>query len=97
MTSQSLSTIKGSTNRPLNTSQKALKYDPSCDYVHYALAAINCKTGDLESALHDLREAINLKPENRFLAQRDEDFAPLKEDSRFITMVFPDRSGSVTP
>jgi tetratricopeptide (TPR) repeat protein len=77
--------------------QKALKYDPSCDYVHYALAAIYCKTGDLETALLDLREAINLKPENRFLAQRDEDFAPLKEDSRFITMVFPDRSGSVTP
>jgi tetratricopeptide (TPR) repeat protein len=77
--------------------RKALKYDPACDYVHYALAAANCKTGDLETALHDLREAINLKPENRFLAQRDEDFAPLKEDSRFITMVFPDRFGSITP
>lgn len=77
--------------------RKALKYDPACDYVHYALAVANCKTGDLETALHDLREAINLKPENRFLAQRDEDFAPLKEDSRFITMVFPDRFGSVTP
>jgi tetratricopeptide (TPR) repeat protein len=77
--------------------RKALKYDPACDYVHYALAAANCKTGDLETALHDLREAINLKPENRFLAQRDEDFAPLKEDSRFITMVFPARFGSVTP
>ena len=76
--------------------RKALKYDPSCDYVHYALAATNCKTGDLESALHDLQEAIMLKPENRFLAQRDEDFAPLKEDTRFITMVFPDRLGSVT-
>ena len=77
--------------------QKALKYAPSCDYVHYALAATNCMKGDLETALHELREAINLKPENRFLAQRDEDFAPLKEDSRFITMVFPDRSGALTP
>ena len=77
--------------------RKALKYDPACDYVLYALAVANCKTGDLETALHDLREAINLKPENRFLAQRDEDFAPLKEDSRFISMVFPDRSGSVLP
>lgn len=77
--------------------QKALKYDPSSDYVHYALAAINCKTGDLETALHDLREAIKLKPENRFLAQRDDDFAPLKEDTRFVAMVFPDRSVSVTP
>ena len=77
--------------------RKALKYDPACDYVHYALAATNCKTGDLETALHALREAINLKPENRFLAQRDEDFAPLKEDSRFISMVFPDRFGSMAP
>ncbi|MFN8005660.1 MAG: tetratricopeptide repeat protein, partial [Terriglobia bacterium] len=76
--------------------RKALKYDPSCHYVHYALAAANCKTGDLESALHDLQEAIQLKPENRFLAQRDEDFAPLKEDNRFITLVFPDRPGSAT-
>ena len=71
--------------------RKALKYDPACDYVFYALAAASCKTGDLETALRDLREAINLKPENRFLAQRDEDFSPLKEDSRFISMVFPDR------
>jgi tetratricopeptide (TPR) repeat protein len=77
--------------------RKALKHDPTCDYVLYALAVANCKTGDLETALRDLREAINLKPENRFLAQRDEDFAPLKEDSRFISMVFPDRSGSVSP
>jgi tetratricopeptide (TPR) repeat protein len=70
---------------------KALKSNPKCDYVIYALAAMNSRTGNVETALSNLQTAITLKPENRFLAQRDVDFEPLKQDARFISIVFPER------
>jgi tetratricopeptide (TPR) repeat protein len=70
---------------------KALKTRPDCDYVLYALAASHCLTGNIDGALKNLRAAITLKPENRFLAQQDYDFEPLMQDSRFISIVFPER------
>jgi len=70
---------------------RALKSNPKCDYVIYALAAMNSRTGNVEAALNNLQTAITLRPENRFLAQRDADFEPLKQDARFISMVFPER------
>jgi len=70
---------------------KALKNRPDCDYVLYALAATYSMTGNTDNALRNLRAAITLKPENRFLAQHDYDFEPLMQDSRFISIVFPER------
>ena len=70
---------------------KALKSNPKCDYVIYALAITQCRTGNFDSALASLQTAIGLKPENRFLAQRDSDFEILKKDSRFVSLVFPDQ------
>ena len=70
---------------------KALKSNPKCDYVIYALAITQCRTGNFERALASLQQAIGLKPENRFLAQRDTDFEVLKQDSRFVSLVFPDQ------
>jgi hypothetical protein len=52
---------------------------------------MNSRTGNVEAALNNLQTAITLRPENRFLAQRDADFEPLKQDARFISMVFPER------
>ena len=66
-----------------------LKKNPKCDYVVYALAVSMCQLGDDENSLSNLKEAIRLKSENRFLAQRDSDFEPLLNDSRFISLVFP--------
>ncbi len=73
---------------------KALKYNPNCDYVIYALAASNCRIGNFDGALNNLKTAIHLKPENRYLAQHDSDFEPLMQDSRFISIVYPDRTTS---
>jgi tetratricopeptide (TPR) repeat protein len=70
---------------------RALRSDPKCEYVIYALAAIDSRKGNLETALSYLQTAITLKPENRFLAQRDADFEALKHDTRFISLVFPER------
>jgi tetratricopeptide (TPR) repeat protein len=70
---------------------KALKSNPKCDYVIYALAITHCRTGNFDRALASLQTAIGLRPENRFLAQRDSDFEVLKQDSRFVSLVFPDQ------
>ena len=69
---------------------RALKRSPKCDYVIYALAVCYCRLGNRDRALKHLKLAIDLKVENRFLAQRDADFEPLMRDSRFASLVFPE-------
>jgi len=73
---------------------KARKAAPKADYIHYALAALDCLTGEAESAMENLKMAIQLRPENRYHARNDEDFAFLQEDPRFTELLYPDRDGS---
>ena len=75
---------------------QALKRSPKCDYVIYALAVCHCRLGNRERALKHLTLAIDLKVENRFLAQRDSDFEPLMRDTRFTSLVFPEESPEAT-
>jgi tetratricopeptide (TPR) repeat protein len=76
---------------------KALKLNPRCDFVIYAMAALTCRLGDFDGALAFLRNAVQLRPDNRFLAQHDSDFETLMQDVRFIAIVFPERVGTGTP
>jgi tetratricopeptide (TPR) repeat protein len=73
--------------------QRARKLAPKADYVIYALAALDCLTGEVESAMENLKIAIQLRPENRYHARNDEDFAFLQEDPRFTELLYPDREG----
>ena len=75
---------------------KARKLAPKADYVFYAMAALDCLTGEAESAMENLKLAIQLRPENRYHARNDEDFAFLQEDPRFTELLYPDRDGSGT-
>lgn len=75
---------------------RALKRSPKCDYVIYALAACYSRLGNRDRALKHLRLAIDLKMENRFLAQRDADFEPLMRDTRFASLVFPEEPPAAT-
>ena len=86
----------GKYEESLDHLNKALKSNPKCDYVIYALAVTHCRTGNIDKALSSLQTAIGLKPENRFLAQRDSDFEVLKQDSRFVSLVFPDQPPAST-
>lgn len=54
---------------------RARKLAPKADYVIYAMAALDCLTGEAESAMENLKLAIQLRPENRYHARNDEDFA----------------------
>jgi tetratricopeptide (TPR) repeat protein len=73
---------------------KARKAAPKADYIHYALAALDCLTGEAESAMKNLKVAIELRPENRFHARNDEDFAFLQEDPRFTELLYPEKDGT---
>ena len=75
---------------------RALRRNPGCDYVIYALAVCDCRLGNRDRALKHLKRAIDLKAENRFLAQRDADFEPLLRDSRFVSLVFPEEPAAAT-
>ena len=73
---------------------RARKLAPKADYVYYAMAALDCLTGEAESAMDNLKIAIDLRPENRYHARNDEDFAFLQEDPRFTELLYPEREGS---
>lgn len=73
---------------------KARKLSPKADYVFYAMAALDCLTGEAESAMENLKTAIQLRPENRYHARNDEDFAFLQEDPRFTELLYPEREAS---
>ena len=73
---------------------RARKMAPKADYVIYAMAALDCLTGDAESAMQNLKLAIELRPENRYHARNDEDFAFLQEDPRFTELLYPERESA---
>ena len=73
---------------------RALKLAPKADFVFYAMAALDCLTGETESAMENLKTAIQLRPENRYHARNDEDFAFLQEDPRFTELLYPERETS---
>ena len=67
---------------------KAQRSAPNSEHIRYTLAAAYALRGDAEDALLHLKEAINLRPQNRIQARRDEDFQPLATDTRFRELVF---------
>jgi len=73
--------------------EKARKLAPKADHVHYALAALDCLTGEADSALANLKIAIELRTANRFHARNDEDFNFLQEDPRFTELLYPEKEG----
>jgi tetratricopeptide (TPR) repeat protein len=73
---------------------RAHKAAPKADHIIYAMAALDCLTGEAESAMANLKIAIQLRPENRYHARNDEDFSFLQEDPRFTELLYPEREGS---
>ena len=73
---------------------RAHKAAPKADHIVYAIAALDCLTGEADSAMANLKIAIQLRPENRYHARNDEDFSFLQEDPRFTELLYPEREGS---
>jgi tetratricopeptide (TPR) repeat protein len=69
--------------------ERALKRDPEAADTHYALAAARARLGSVESALHALERAVELKPVLRARAQADADLVLLRNDPEFERIIFP--------
>ncbi|MGH9774347.1 MAG: TPR end-of-group domain-containing protein [Candidatus Acidiferrales bacterium] len=74
--------------------ERAHKAAPKADHIIYAMAALDCLTGESEGAMEKLRLAIQLRPENRYHARNDEDFAYLQDDPKFTELLYPERESS---
>ena len=70
---------------------RARKLAAKADHIVYAVAALDCLTGEADAALANLKIAIDLNNANRFHARNDEDFAFLQEDPRFTELLYPEK------
>jgi len=70
--------------------EKILKQNGKADFALYGLAVLDCLTGQVESSLKNLSEAIRLNPQNRFQARNDSDFQNMADDPRFTELLYPE-------
>jgi len=77
-----------------NHMEKILKQNPNADFAFYGQAVLDCLTGQVESSLKNLREAIRLNPHNRFQARNDSDFQNMADDPRFTELLYPEPTES---
>jgi len=70
---------------------RARKLAAKADHIVYALAALDCLTGEADAALANLKIAIDLNSANRYHARNDEDFSFLQEDPRFTELLYPEK------
>lgn len=74
--------------------EKILKQNGSADFAFYGMAVVDCLTGQVESSLKNLSEAIRLNPHNRFQARNDSDFQNMADDPRFTELLYPEPTDS---
>jgi tetratricopeptide (TPR) repeat protein len=71
--------------------ERALRREPEAAHIHYGLAATRSRLGAIDTALKSLRKALDLQPNLRIRAQRDQDLNPLRSDPEFELLVFAAR------
>jgi tetratricopeptide (TPR) repeat protein len=70
--------------------QEILLKEKSADYAFYGLALLASMTGDTQSCIDHLTEAIRLNTQNRFQARLDSDFDSVADDPRFTELLYPE-------
>jgi tetratricopeptide (TPR) repeat protein len=70
--------------------EKILGQSPKADFAFYGLSVVDCLTGQIESSLKNLSEAIRMNPHNRFQARNDSDFQNMADDPRFTELLYPE-------
>jgi tetratricopeptide (TPR) repeat protein len=71
--------------------ERALRREPEAAHIHYGLAASRARLGAIDTAIKSLRRALDLQPNLRIRAQRDQDLNPLRSDPEFEQLVFASR------
>jgi len=70
--------------------QAILLKDNSADYAFYGLALLSSMTGDTQTCIEHLTEAIRLNAQYRFQARSDSDFESVADDPRFTELLYPE-------
>lgn len=69
--------------------QQALQLDNRDTWSYYGIASIYGRLGKIDKVLEYLRPAIALNPDVKEVAREERDFAPVRNDPRFQTLVNP--------
>jgi tetratricopeptide (TPR) repeat protein len=64
--------------------------EPNADYAFYGLAVLASMTGDAQTCLDKLGEAIQRNPQHRIHARSDSDFQDMQDDPRFTELLYPE-------
>ncbi|ADW69103.1 tetratricopeptide repeat protein [Granulicella tundricola] len=67
-----------------------LSHNAKADYVFYGMAVLASMTGDCNTCLEHLTEAIRQNPRNRIQARADSDFQDMADDPRFTELLYPE-------
>ncbi len=67
-----------------------LEKHKNADYAFYGLAILASMTGDSNTCLEHLTEAIRQNPRNRIQARADSDFQDMADDPRFTELLYPE-------
>ena len=70
--------------------KEILAQNESADYAFYGLAVLASMTGDSNTCLEHLTEAIRQNPRNRIQARADSDFQDMADDPRFTELLYPE-------
>ena len=70
--------------------EQILLKEKAADYAFYGLALLASITGDTQTCIDHLSEAIRLNAQNRFQARSDSDFDGVAEDPRFTELLYPE-------
>jgi tetratricopeptide (TPR) repeat protein len=70
--------------------QQILKENEDADYAFYGLAVLASMTGDSQTCLEHLTEAIRRNARNRIQARSDSDFQDMADDPRFTELLYPE-------
>jgi tetratricopeptide (TPR) repeat protein len=70
--------------------QDILLKQQSADYAFYGLALLASLTGDHDTCIQHLTQAIRLNAQNRLQARLDSDFDGVAEDPRFTELLYPE-------
>ncbi len=69
--------------------QKALQLDHRDTWSYYGIASIYGRLGNIDKVVEYLQPAIALDPDVKEVARDEQDFTPIREDSRFQALVKP--------
>ena len=70
--------------------QAILLKEKSADYAFYGLALLSSMTGDTDTCINHLTEAIRLNGQYRLQARLDSDFDSVADDPRFTELLYPE-------